>query len=146
MAKVISEVGRKLVVECFSKQSLATHVGASLTKIDYGHVEVHFPSHPIATQHHGYFHGGIVSYLADISGGLAGFSCFDNPLFSSLTIELKINFLKAAQGKYLLGRGTLIQETGSLLVCKAEIFNPHDEIVAVMLQTNKKLRPREKKQ
>lgn len=38
MAKVISEVGRKLVVECFSKQSLATHVGASLTKIDYGHV------------------------------------------------------------------------------------------------------------
>ena len=87
---------------------------------------VKFPKHQLTTQHHGYFHGGIVSYLADISAGLSGFTHFNNPEHSCLTIEFKVNFLKAAQGGYLMGKGQVIQETGSLFINKAEIFNENE--------------------
>jgi uncharacterized protein (TIGR00369 family) len=109
MARVVSEVGRRLVLETFSKQALAIQVGASVEKIDFGQVWIKFPRHPLTTQHHGYFHGGVVSYLADIAGGLAGFTHFTQEGYSSLTIELKINFLKAAQGAFLLGKGQVVQ-------------------------------------
>jgi len=49
-------------------------------------------------QHHNNFHGGIISYLADISGGLAGVSILKDITHSSTTIELKMNFLKPAIG------------------------------------------------
>lgn len=126
MAKVISEVGKKLVIDCFNSQALAIGIGATLEKIEYGSVWVKFPKHQLTTQHHGYFHGGIISYLADITAGISGFSQLTHPSHSSLTIEFKINFLKAAQGNYLLGKGQVIQETGSMFISKAEIFNEND--------------------
>ena len=95
MAKVTSEVGKKLVIDTFNKQALAVGIGGSLERIDYGKVWVKFPNHPLTTQHHGFFHGGIISYLADISAGLSGFTTFTEPHCSSVTIEFKINFLKA---------------------------------------------------
>jgi acyl-coenzyme A thioesterase PaaI-like protein len=43
-----------------------------------GFVEIKLPKHPLLLQHYGFFHGGIISYLASISGGLAGISLLDN--------------------------------------------------------------------
>ena len=86
----ISEVASKLVHETFAKGELATHIGGSILGMERGSVEIKFPKHPLLLQHHGYFHGGIISYLCDISGGLAGFTLFDDPRQSSITIELKV--------------------------------------------------------
>lgn len=105
----ISEVGIQIVKDAFKLQSLAVQVGSQLKKIEYGAVEILMPTHPLLLQHHGYFHGGIIGYLADITGGLAGFTHFHNPHHSCLTIEFKINFLKAAQGSYILGKGKVLQ-------------------------------------
>lgn len=143
--RIISEVGLQLVRDTFNLQALAVQVGSQLTRVEYGLVEIKMPSHPLLVQHHGYFHGGIVAYLADISGGLAGFSHFHNPHHSCLTIEFKINFLKAAHGSHILGRGKVIQETGSMFVSHTEVLNEHGECVAVALQTTKKLMNRERK-
>lgn len=79
MVKVLTTIGKNLVFEIFNKQNLAIHVGATINKLERGHIEIKFPKHPIVTQHHGYFHGGIISYLADISAGLAGISCLEEP-------------------------------------------------------------------
>ena len=84
-------------------------MGASIEKIDYGQIWIKFPHHELSTQQHGYFHGGVISYLADITGGLSGFTTFREDGSSCLTIEFKINFLKAAQGRYILGKGQVIQ-------------------------------------
>ena len=61
-------------------------IGATIEKIDYGQVWIKFPQHQFTTQQHGYFHGGVISYLADISGGLAGFTTFNEENSSCLTI------------------------------------------------------------
>ena len=75
MTKVLTAVGKNLVFDIFKKQTLAIHVGATIEKLERGYIEIKFPKHAISTQHHGYFHGGVISYLADISAGLAGISC-----------------------------------------------------------------------
>ena len=142
MSKVMTEVGRKLVIDTFAKQGLVPAIGATLEKVDYGQVWIKFPHHPMTTQHHGYFHGGIISYLADISAGLSGFTRFTQEESTCLTIEFKINFLKAAQGKWIMGRGEVIQETGGLFINRADIYSDKDELVATMLQTNKKMVPK----
>ncbi len=108
MPKIITDIAKKLTIDAFNKQALAIHVGATLEKLNHGHVEIKFPKHPLAEQHHGYFHGGVISYLGDISAGLSAFTCLNKPNSSVLTIEFKINFIKAVQGPYFLGKGSLI--------------------------------------
>jgi acyl-coenzyme A thioesterase PaaI-like protein len=49
-----------------------------------------------------------MSYLGDISGGLACISVMKDPSHSSVTVELKANFLKPAIGNYLIGKGKVI--------------------------------------
>lgn len=98
MCKILSIVGKQLVINHFGLQNLAVHLGASLEKIEHGFVEIKLPKHPLVFQHHNNFHGGIISYLADISGGLAGISVLKDINHSSTTIELKMNFLKPATG------------------------------------------------
>jgi uncharacterized protein (TIGR00369 family) len=73
-----------------------------------GFVEIKLPKHPLLLQHYGFFHGGIISYLADISGGLAGISLLEDPTMSTMSVELKMNFLKPGKGDFLIGRGKVI--------------------------------------
>ena len=98
MCKILSAIGRQLVINHFALQNLSVHLGATLEKVEHGFVEVKLPRHPLVLQHHNNFHGGIISYLADISGGLAGISVLKDITHSSTTIELKMNFLKPAIG------------------------------------------------
>lgn len=70
-------------------------------------------------QHYGYFHGGIITYVADIAGGLAGISLLEDPTMNTLTVELKINFLKPGKTDFLVGKGKVIHEGGSLIVISA---------------------------
>lgn len=139
MKRVLSAVGRQLVLDTFAKQTLAIEMGATIRRIEAGEVEVHLPKHALAVQHHGYFHGGVISYLGDISGGLAGISLLNHPGMNCITVELKINFMKPGKGDFLVGKGKVIQEGGSLIVAQAEIFSG-DELVAFLVQTNKKLK------
>ena len=63
--------------------------------------------------------------------------------YTSTTVELKINFVRPAIGDYLIGKGKVINAGKSLIVSSAEIFTPEDKLVAFMLQTNKKIVPKE---
>ena len=87
-----------MVINHFALQNLSVHLGATLEEISYGFVSVKLPKHALVLQHHNNFHGGIISYLADISGGLAGITLLKDITHSSTTIELKMNFLKPATG------------------------------------------------
>jgi len=58
--------------------------------VEPGLVEIALPYRPELTQQHGYFHGGIVSTIADSAGGYAAYTLF--PADSSiLTVEYKIS-------------------------------------------------------
>jgi len=75
MAKGLSAVGRKLVLDNFKTQVLAIQIGATIQTLQRGSISIVFPRHPLVTTHQGCFHCGAITYLADMAAFLAGFSC-----------------------------------------------------------------------
>ena len=142
MAGVLSEAMVHFLQTTLKQQALAHHMGASFQSLQRGHIEIKLPFHDLATQHHGHFHGGVVSYLADISGGIAAMSTLPDPDHSATTVELKVNFMKPATGAYLLGRGKVLSAGRSIITSTAEVYTPEGVQAAHMLQTIKVLKPK----
>jgi len=63
----------------------------------------------LALQQHGFFHGGVITTLADTAAGLSAFSVLDNEEHSVITIELKINFMRPADGDSIYGVGKVLK-------------------------------------
>jgi len=60
--------------ESFARQKAMTLIGARLTIVDPGYVEIELPWRAELTQQKGYVHGGIVGMIADTACGYSAFS------------------------------------------------------------------------
>ena len=131
--------------ESFSKQNLMKTIGASLTKVLPGEVEISLGFRDDLTQQHGFIHAGIVATLADTACGYAAFSLMA-PDAAVLTVEYKINLLSPAAGESLIALGKVTRPGRTLTVCAAEVFAVKDgekKLVATMLATMMSIRGRE---
>lgn len=77
------------------------HTGASLKNFSKGKAEVELDVQPYHLQHKGFVHGGVISTLMDNTGWYAAVSNLEDGL-TAVTMEIKINYLKPALGKYLI--------------------------------------------
>jgi uncharacterized protein (TIGR00369 family) len=84
----------------FDRQGLMRHLGAHLTHIGPGRVHITLASRPEVTQHHGYFHTGATSAIADTAGGYAASTLYADGR-EVLSVEYKINLLAPAVGDHL---------------------------------------------
>jgi uncharacterized protein (TIGR00369 family) len=91
-------------------------------------------------QHHGFIHGGIITTLADSAAGLSGFSLLEDPEFTCITVELKINFLRPADSDVFC-IGKMLKENRSFMVTTGEVLNVDGKLCAYMLQTLKRVGP-----
>ena len=104
----------------FARQQAMAFIGAELALVEPGLVEIALPYRPELTQQHGFFHGGIVSTIADSAGGYAAFTLF--PADSSiLTVEYKINLVAPADGERLVARGRVLKPGRTLTICELEV-------------------------
>ncbi len=90
--------------------------------VDYGPgwVEMRMPFQRIATNETGIMHGGMVAFLADDAAGFAAYSLM--PKGSSVvTVELKINYLAAVTGGWLVARSQVIRSGRSIAVIEVEL-------------------------
>ena len=55
----------------FARQKIMKTIGASLTKIAPGEIEIELPFREELTQQHSFLHGGIVATLVDTACGFA---------------------------------------------------------------------------
>jgi uncharacterized protein (TIGR00369 family) len=112
-------------------------IGARLVYVAPGHVEIDLPRRADLTQQHGYFHGGIISAVADTAGGYAAYTLV--PADSSmLTVEYKINLMAPGDGERLLVIGRVKKHGRTLTVCELEaqvIQGGTPKVVALGLQT-----------
>ena len=60
--------------ESFSRQKAMALIGASLTRVEAGYVEIRLPFRDDLTQQKGYVHGGILGMIADTACGYSAFS------------------------------------------------------------------------
>ena len=105
----------------FAKQGLMKTIGAQLTRISPGAVEIALPASPAVSQQHGFVHGGVVACIADGAAGYAALSLMP-PGIGILTTEFKINFLAPAAGDRMLARGRVIKAGRTLTLAQAEVF------------------------
>jgi uncharacterized protein (TIGR00369 family) len=117
----------------FARQKAMALIGASLTVVEPGHVEVALPWREDLTQQKGFIHGGIIGMIADTACGYSSFSLM--PADSSLvTVEYKINILTPALGS-LLAKGQVVKPGRTLTIARAEVYSQDGKHVASMQQT-----------
>ena len=117
----------------FQRQKAMGLIGASLTNVEPGRVEVALPWRDDLTQQKGFIHGGIIGMIADTACGYAAYSLM--PADSSLvTVEYKINILAPALGS-LVARGEVIRAGRTLTVTRGEVYAQDGKHVATMQQT-----------
>ena len=81
----------------FGRQKAMALIGASLTVVEPGLVEVALPYRDDLTQQKGFIHGGIIGMIADTACGYSAFSLMPADC-SLVTVEYKINILTPARG------------------------------------------------
>ncbi|MFH1806563.1 MAG: PaaI family thioesterase [Pseudomonadota bacterium] len=123
----------------FRQQPYNLAIGAEITDIRPGQVEMILPARADLIQHNGYFHGGLIAGLADIAGGFAGWSLVAADQ-GMLTIEYKLNIVAPGQGHRLRAVGDVISRGRSIIVTRIDVFgekNGQDNLCATALQTLK---------
>ncbi len=121
----------------FARLTLMQTLGARLTKVAPGEVEIDLPFRSDLTQQHGFLHAGIVTTIVDTACGYAAMSLM--PANSEvLTVEYKVNFVSPAKGSRIVGRGRVTKSGRTLTVCAGDVFAVSDgeeQLVATMLTT-----------
>ena len=125
------------VRESFGKQTAMQSLGAVISRVKPGEVEIEMPYRADFTQQNGFVHGGIVTAIVDSACGYAALS-LSAPGTAVLTVEYKVNFLAPAKGDRLLARGEVVRPGSTVTVCKGDVvaYDGGDEkVVASMLTT-----------
>jgi uncharacterized protein (TIGR00369 family) len=117
----------------FGRQKAMALIGAGLSRVEAGAVEIELPYRDDITQQKGFVHGGIIGMIADTACGYAAFSLMPADC-SLVTVEYKINILAPAQGD-LVARAEVVKAGRTLTIARAEVYAENRKHVATMQQT-----------
>ena len=121
----------------FARQRAMDTIGAVLTRVEPGIVEVALPYRADLTQQHGFLHAGIVATILDSACGYAAFSLMADNV-AVLTIEYKINLLRPARGDRFVAKGLVVKAGQTITVCSGEAFahsEAGEKLIATMQAT-----------
>jgi uncharacterized protein (TIGR00369 family) len=123
--------------QSFARQGAMRLIGAQLTRVEPGAVDITLPYRADLTQQHGYLHAGILSTIVDTAGGFAGYTLF--PADSSvLTVEYKLNLLAPGEGEFFVAEARVAKPGRTLCIVQGEVYAQAGErrtLCALMQQT-----------
>lgn len=105
----------------FARQKIMTTIGAALTKVELGLVELALPFSEALTQQHGFLHAGVVSTALDSACGYAALTLMPAGA-GVLSIEFKVNLLAPAKGERFLFRGAVTKAGRTITVTDGQAF------------------------
>ena len=118
----------------FARQKVMAALGAELTVVMPGTVEIEMPYSATLTQQHGFLHAGIISTALDSACGFAAFSLMpDNA--GVLTIEFKVNLLAPGKGERFLFRGSVTKPGRTIIVADGQAYAFADDGEAKLIAT-----------
>jgi uncharacterized protein (TIGR00369 family) len=121
----------------FARQRVMNTIGATMTTVEPGRIEITMPFRDDLTQQNGYMHAGIVATILDSACGYAALSLMPADV-DALTVEYKINLLRPAVGEKLIARASVIKAGKTLTVSSGEVVartGEKEAIVATMTGT-----------
>jgi len=126
------------IKQSFAKQTIMSLIGAELSRVEPGIVEITLPYRADLAQHHGFLHAGVVTTIADSACGYAAYSLMP-PKSEILSVEFKVNLLRPAKGEVFLAAAEVIKSGKTLTVARADVFGLDQggrrELIATMLGT-----------
>lgn len=126
------------IKQSFAKQTIMGLIGAKLTRVEPGIVEVTLPYRADLAQQQGYLHAGIVTTIADSACGYAAYSLMP-PDSEVLSVEFKVNLLRPARGEMFLASAEVVKSGKTLTVVRADVFSldqtEQRTLIATMLGT-----------
>ena len=105
--------------DILAKQPFSLLLGAELTALSPGKVQLELALTEQLKQQNGFAHGGVVSYLADNALTYAGGTAMQVPVVTS---EFKINYVRPGIGERLIARASAEAVSKSQAVCRCEVF------------------------
>lgn len=122
------------VQESFARQGAMQTLGAELTRVEPGAVDICFDWAPGLTQQHGFVHAGMVSTALDSACGYAGLTRMSADA-AVLTIEFKINLLAPARGQRFRMEGRVVKAGRTITVAEGRAYavaDQQDKLIATM--------------
>ena len=129
----------------FDRQGAMALIGAELTRIHQGTVEIELTNRPELTQQHGFLHAGVIAAALDSACTYAAYTMID-PDVSILTIEFKVNLMSPGKGDRFLFRGEITKPGSNIIVADGRAYAIGDgpaKLIASMTGTKMALRGRE---
>jgi len=128
----------KAVRESFTEQRVMTLIGAELSTVEAGVIEIRLPFRSDLTQQDGFLHAGIITTIADSAAGYAAYTMM--PAASRvLSVEFKVNLMRPARGETFVARAEVVKSGRTLSVVRADVFaisgKGEKEVVATMQGT-----------
>ena len=118
----------------FARQKIMATIGAELTRVNPGEVEIEMPYSADLTQQHGFLHAGIISTALDSACGYAAYSVMPSDA-AVLTIEFKVNLLSPGRGERFLFRGQVTKPGRTIIVADGQAYAYDGEGEARMIAT-----------
>jgi uncharacterized protein (TIGR00369 family) len=125
------------IQQSFNQQTVMALIGAGLTRVEPGLVEITLPYRADLAQQHGYLHAGIVTTIADSACGYAAYSLMP-PNSEVLSVEFKVNLLRPAKGEMFSALAEVVKSGKTLTVVRADVFGLDEDrrdLIATMLGT-----------
>jgi uncharacterized protein (TIGR00369 family) len=133
------------VRDSFASQPAMETLGARLTRVAPGEVDIELPFRAGLTQQNGFIHAGILSAVLDSACGYAAFTLMPADA-GVLSIEFKVNLLAPAEGERFLIRGRVVRAGRTISVCTGDAYavrEGRERHVATMTGTMMTMLPRE---
>jgi uncharacterized protein (TIGR00369 family) len=125
------------VRESFARQQVMRFIGASLSRVEAGAVDISLPFREDLTQQNGFIHAGIVTTVADSACGYAAYTLMPAGA-SVLSVEFKVNLLRPAAGELFIAEAKVIKPGQTLTITRADVYaraGAATTLVATMLAT-----------
>lgn len=115
-----SSKARQLVEAVTARSGYTSAVGTKVAFAEPGCVHLVLQKRPELLQFNGFFHGGVISGLADHAAGGAVTTALPAGRIA-VTVDLHVNFLAPADGESIIARAKAVQVGGTICVAAVEV-------------------------
>jgi uncharacterized protein (TIGR00369 family) len=129
----------QLVRQFTSLTGFTNSAGVEVRSAEPGKVELALARKPELLQFNGYFHGGVISGLADHAAGAAATTALP-PGKIAVTVDLHVNFLAPASGATIVAKGHAIQVGNTICVVSVAVETETQTGVLICAVANAVLR------
>jgi len=118
--KKLHELPREELERIFNAAPFVADLGLRLVSFGSGTCETELDVEPRHLQQDGFVHAGVQATMADHTAGGAAATMIE-PDHIILTVEFKINLLRAAKGEQLTCRAKVLKPGSRLIIVESEI-------------------------